>query len=170
MSGLLGNLGVSFETTERGRHASYDSPFRGYTDEERALITEQLRYGYDRFVAQVARGRNLSPAAVDAIGRGHVWSGAAAIPRHLVDSSGGLVDAVEAAARLGGLPAEGPLTVEELPVETGLLGQLAELLGLGENDERAQVVLDLVAPVLRRLPLSLLLAPSTMQARLPADW
>ena len=45
----------------------------------------------------------MSQPAVDSIGQGHVWSGADAIPIGLVDSFGGLTDAIKEAALLAGL-------------------------------------------------------------------
>ncbi|HSN33434.1 MAG TPA: signal peptide peptidase SppA, partial [Ideonella sp.] len=99
VSGLAAKIGVSLESYERGAHAGIDSMYRPYTDEERAQILSKLRYFYSRFVDQVARGRHLSPAAVDAIGRGHIWSGDAALERGLIDEFGGLMDAVAEAKR-----------------------------------------------------------------------
>ncbi|MDB4966969.1 MAG: signal peptide peptidase SppA, type, partial [Myxococcales bacterium] len=72
LSGLAAKIGVSTETYERGKYSGMDSMWRMYTDEERAVILTKLRYYYGRFVAQVARGRRLPEASVDAVGRGHV--------------------------------------------------------------------------------------------------
>ena len=170
LSGLAHKLGVNIETTERGLHASMESLFRPYSDEERALIADKLRYYYNRFVAQVARGRHLSAAEVDAIGRGHIWSGTAAEARGLVDEFGSLADAVVEAKKQGGLDEDDATDVELLPEEPSLLGQLAALLGINLHARvaEAQVVPGL-ADALGSLPGSLLLAPSTPQARLDAN-
>jgi len=172
VSGLAGKLGVSFETYERGTHAGIESMYRPYTDEERTQILSKLRYYYARFVAQVARGRKLTPAAVDAVGRGHVWSGDAALQRGLVDEFGGLMDAVAEAKRRAGLGENDRVTLEAMPDEPGLLGQLLALIGLG--GERAASVTDeflahTLAPLLRGLPGSVLLEPNVPQARLDVD-
>jgi protease-4 len=45
---------------------------------------------------------------VDAIGRGRVWSGKDALEIGIVDSLGGVVDAISCAARLGGIRDEHP--------------------------------------------------------------
>lgn len=172
VSGLAAKIGVSTETYERGRHSGMDSLWRLYTDEERALILTKLRYYYGRFVAQVARGRRLTPAAVDAVGRGHVWSGDAALRRGLVDEFGGLMDAVAEAKRRAGLSDGERVTLQAAPDEPGLLTQLLRLLGINIGGERAEarngedLISRVLAPVLRGLPGSLLLAPSTPQARL----
>src|SRR5207302_10737847 len=119
------------------KHSGIDSLWRLYTDEERALILGKLRYYYGRFVDQVARGRRLPPADVDAIGRGHVWSGDAALRRGLVDEFGGLMDAVAEAKRRAGLGEFDRVTLDATPDEPGLLGQLLALLGIGGSSERA---------------------------------
>jgi len=175
VSGLAAKIGVSLEQYERGTHAGIDSLYRGYTDEERAQILTKLRYFYGRFVDQVARGRSMTPAAVDAVGRGHIWSGDAALRRGLVDEFGGLMDAVAEAKRRAGLGEHDRVTLQATPDQPGLLGQLLALLGIGgervaeapaKNDDLLSRVL---APALRGLPGSLLLAPSTPQARLDFD-
>ncbi len=52
---------------------------------------------YATFVQRVADGRKLSPAAVEAVARGHVWSGRQAMDRGLIDEFGSFQDAVERA-------------------------------------------------------------------------
>jgi protease-4 len=103
VSGLAGKLGVTIERYERGAHASIESMWRPYTDEERALILDKMRYFYGRFTQAVARGRGLTVEQVDALGRGRVWSGRAAQARGLVDEFGSVADAVADAARRAGL-------------------------------------------------------------------
>ncbi|MDB4968565.1 MAG: protease, partial [Myxococcales bacterium] len=144
------------------------------TDEERAVILTKLRYYYGRFVAQVARGRRLPEASVDAVGRGHVWSGDAALRRGLVDEFGGLMDAVAEAKRRAGLAEGERVALQAAPEEPGLLTQLLRLFGInfGADGERAagdggtEVVSRIVAPLVRGLPGSLLVGPSTPQARM----
>ncbi len=176
VSGLAAKLGVSLETYERGRHAGIESLYRPYTDEERAQILTKLRYFYNRFVDQVARGRNLKPAAVDAVGRGHIWSGDAALARGLVDEFGGLMDAIAEAKRRAGLGETERVSLQATPDEPGLLGQILALLGIGGTSERAaapkttdDLLSRVVAPALRGIPGSLLLEPNVPQARLDFD-
>jgi protease-4 len=58
---------------------------------------------YSTFTGVVAAGREMRQTAVDSIGQGRVWTGADAIPIGLVDSFGGLTDAISEAAKLAGL-------------------------------------------------------------------
>lgn len=58
---------------------------------------------YDVFINEVAMHRGLAADAVDKVGRGRVWSGSDALEHGLIDSLGGLNQAIEAAARLAEL-------------------------------------------------------------------
>ena len=162
LSGLLAKLGVTTTTTTRGARADIESLFRPYSDDERAAIKERLRYFYGRFVAAVAAGRKLTPEAVDAVGRGRVWTGAQAKQRGLVDQIGGLADAVALAKQRAGFGVGDPVELVFLPILPGsLLEQLAALAGADAA----------LAPALRLLraavPASLWLGGDVPQARLP---
>jgi protease-4 len=98
----MAKIGVSAAVIERGRRASITSPFRPFTDDERALVTAQMQEAYDLFVARVAEGRSLPPEAVRAAAEGRVWTGGQALERKLVDRIGTLRDAVERARELSG--------------------------------------------------------------------
>lgn len=167
LSGLLTRLGVSTETFKRGARSDMESMFRPYTDEERAVLLDRLRYFYGRFTDAVSRGRGLTNAQVDAIGRGHVWSGVQARGIGLVDELGGVGDAIELAKRRIGLAPDARVHILSLPrVSTGLLG----LLGLGASAEEGSVLaLPAVRAALEAIPPALLVAPSGAQARLPFD-
>jgi protease-4 len=102
---------------------------------------------YRQFINLVARGRNMLPEEVDAIGQGRIWSGTDAKDRGLVDELGHLDDAIAAAARLAGLDEyevhyiEKPRTAREV-----LLAQFAKNFGLvpsGMISELTRVMDDL---------------------------
>jgi protease-4 len=169
LTGLAHKLGVNIEMTERGAHASIESLFRPYSDEERALIMDKLKYFYGRFVGAVAKGRGMTAAEVDAIGRGHVWSGMAAQARGLVDDYGSLADAVYFAKKEAGLEEDEVVDVSLVPEEPSLLGQLAQLLGINLQVKEEMQIVPGLADALAALPGSLLLGPSTPQARLDAN-
>jgi protease-4 len=171
VSGLAAKLGVSLTTFERGRHASIESLYRPYTDEERALILDRLRYYYRRFVDAVARGREMKPEEIDMVARGRIWSGEAARARGLVDEYGGFADAVMAAKQEAGYPEDERLDLEMLPDQPSLLSTLLGFLGINLSaKEEAAAVLPGLGELLPALPGSLLLSPSTPQARLDEAW
>ena len=96
-------LGITFDTVRTGRFADIGSLSRPLTAEERAIYQEQVEQIYDVFVGHVAEGRNMSPAAVDSIGQGRIWSGTDAKQIGLVDVIGGLETAKSIAAKMAGL-------------------------------------------------------------------
>lgn len=71
---------------------------RGLTDEEAALMQQNVDRGYDLFITRCADGRGMSKTEIDAIGQGRVWTGAQAKEIGLVDELGGIKEAVKLAA------------------------------------------------------------------------
>lgn len=67
------------------------------------IIQQIVDDGYESFLARVAEARGMSVDAVDAVARGRVWTGAQAHDRGLVDTLGGLTEAIAAAAAAAGM-------------------------------------------------------------------
>jgi protease IV len=170
VAGLAGKLGITTDTYKRGKHADLESMFRPYTDEERAVLQGNLRYMYGRFVDAVAEGRGIQPDAIDAVGRGHVWSGTQAMPIKLIDRFGGLGDAIDEAKRRIGLAASDRVELRELPEQpASLLGALGTLIGVSDERTLGPSELPAIKQLLRGVPASVLVDQSKPQARLPFD-
>ncbi len=168
ISGLLAKVGISTDTFREGKRADMETMFRPYTDDERAVLLDKLRYAYGRFVGAVADGRKMSKIDVDNIGRGHVWTGAQAKPIKLVDQLGGFGDALSEAKRRMGLAPGDRVQLDQLPAEaTSPLAAVTKLLGVHADAGMQLTDVPAVRDVLRTLPLSVLLAPDQLQARLP---
>ncbi|MCY4215327.1 MAG: signal peptide peptidase SppA [Gammaproteobacteria bacterium] len=103
------------------------SPLLGLNESAKRVLQANVSGIYERFIHLVARGRDMTPEAVDEIGQGRVWLGRQAMDIGLVDQLGGLADAVEAAAELAGLEQYG-IKRFTTPVPPGeqFLRQLAE--------------------------------------------
>jgi protease-4 len=97
LSGLLGKLGIHAHQDALTPNADLFSLAAPWSDSERAVVQSYIDAFYATFIARVAEGRRLSPAAVEAVGRGHVWSGRQAKDRGLIDGFGSFEDAVERA-------------------------------------------------------------------------
>jgi len=179
--GQLANmLGVSVQTTNRGAHADYLSPYRSWNEAEMKIVMEKMRYLYGQFVDTVAAGRKargLTVARVDELGRGQVWTGALAQSVGLVDRMGGVADAIDEAVRLAGIP----LGRDRMP-EVYLLPRapldLVRRLAAGATDERAaapatiepaRLLTPEVRAALRMLAPTLLTGGTGVQARLPYE-
>jgi protease-4 len=133
VSELLAHLHVGVELDRRGDHADMESMFRPSTPEEITLAGRLIQHFYEIFLDRVASGRHMTPAAVNAVGQGHIWSGARASGLGLVDRLAGL----DRARQLAQLPDD--CDVLDLPAEPqGLLEQLVSLAtGGGGGSTRA---------------------------------
>ncbi len=105
-AGLYEQLSIERVSLERGEHAGLYRDSDPMTSEERAIFQRAIHETYERFVDVVARGRQLSPEAVDAVGGGRVWTGRQAQEHGLVDSHGDFLDAIKKAAELAALPVD----------------------------------------------------------------
>jgi protease-4 len=97
VDGTLDKLGIGVDSVSNGRQAEIYSPFRPFTKDERARVSEQMQTTYDLFVSRVAEGRKSTPAKIDAVAQGRVWTGRQAREHGLVDELGGLDAALQAA-------------------------------------------------------------------------
>lgn len=78
-------------------------PDRSLNPEIKRALQSSVDHLYGVFISKVAQHRELAVDAVDAVGRGRVWSGTDALEHGLVDSLGGLEKAIASAATLAGL-------------------------------------------------------------------
>jgi protease-4 len=108
-SGLTDRLGLSYDAVQRGRNARMYSTHVPFDAAQLERLDAFLDAVYDDFTGRVAHGRSMSKEAVHEIARGRVWTGADAAERGLVDTLGGLRDAVRIARERGGLPVDAPL-------------------------------------------------------------
>ncbi|HEY4182928.1 MAG TPA: signal peptide peptidase SppA [Kofleriaceae bacterium] len=169
---LAKKLGVNIEVYQRGKRADVESYFRSYTDEERGMLLEKLRYMYSRFVGAVAEGRKMTKESVDAVGRGHVYTGAQAQPLHLVDKFGGFADTLDEAKRRMKLDPGTRVQLIELPTPpTSIFGALGRYVGLHADAKNASPFADLpiLQQLLRGVPPAMLAEPTAPMARLPLD-
>jgi protease-4 len=100
ISGLSAKMGIHSEQVNTHQNSGNYNPFAPIDAKFKAVTTEGVEQIYKTFVSHVAQGRKMSFAQVDAIAQGRVWTGADAIKIGLVDKIGGLVDAIQEAARL----------------------------------------------------------------------
>ena len=172
VSGLAHKLGITTDTYTRGKRSDLESYFRPYTDEERGVLRDKLRYLYGRFIGAVAEGRAMTKDQVDAVGRGHVWTGAQAQPQKLVDRFGGLGDVIDEAKRRMKLSPSTRVQLYELPnLPPSLLSQIASMFGVSAEAQTPASIAGLpaVEELLRGIPASILVSPDGAQARLPYD-
>ncbi len=100
-SQLSDKIGIHTEVVKTNENAPEYSPFRPLDDKTRGVILESVEHIYGAFVSRVAQGRKMTPAQVDSLGQGRVWSGKDALRVGLVDKIGGLDAALAEAAKEG---------------------------------------------------------------------
>ena len=89
-------LSIFFDTVNTHKYSDMGSN-RGLTNFEIDKIRENINQIYSEFINKVADGRNMDTIYVDNIGQGRVWSGTKAKEIGLIDTHGGLFDAIDAA-------------------------------------------------------------------------
>jgi protease IV len=122
---LLTSIGVHSAAIAHGANATMFDAFNDFTPAQQQQFRDQiLGETYQHFVDLVARRRGLTPARVDQIAQGRVWTGADAIKLKLVDGTGGLDEAIKSARELAKVPEDTKLGLLELPTPPGLLTSL----------------------------------------------
>ena len=96
-------LGINTDVVKTNLHADAPSLSRPLNAYERDILQANVERTYSTFTSIVADGRKMSQSAVDSIGQGRVWSGNDALGIGLVDSFGGLSDAIKEAAAIAGV-------------------------------------------------------------------
>ncbi|UWX58126.1 signal peptide peptidase SppA [Chlorobaculum sp. MV4-Y] len=161
LSGLLTKTGIHREVFERGRFADAETPFKPFDGAAFRKFMELTGVVYDDFISKVAKGRKMTPAAVDAVAGGRIWSGKRALEVGLIDRIGGLADAVQEAKKLAKMDAKASPELLYLPVRKTWLEYL-----LGGNT--SEIVSALTVGIVRQslgelLPVTRL--PGTETAR-----
>lgn len=103
IQGLLKWAGVQVSPLTAGKMKDAGSPFREMTAEDRAYFHSVLDDVHAQFIEAVATGRGLTVDQVKPMADGRVFTGRQAKELKLVDTLGGLEDAVAEAGRLAGI-------------------------------------------------------------------
>jgi protease-4 len=131
VEGLLGKLGITSERLAFGEKADIFSPFRPFTPEERKVLKEEILWTYDQFLTKAAEGRGLAREAVDAVGKGRIWTGRQAKDLKLVDELGGLTMALGLAKKEAGIDADEEVRLDVWPRKRSFWQNLLSGSGIG---------------------------------------
>ncbi len=107
----LAKLGVNSYPMGRGKHATMMASMRPWTDDEKLTIQTTMQEVYTVFIGRVAAGRGKTPAQIEPIAQGRVWTGTDALHNGLVDELGGMDAALAEARKLGHIDAKAELEV-----------------------------------------------------------
>ena len=117
------------------------------------IFQQSTEKTYRDFIQLVADSRQMEPDVVDQLARGRVWNGAQAKERGLVDQTGTLSEAIDAAARIAGLGSDYDVQYDERQLTTfeAFLIEItgSAMAGLGFSDSslglRSTLLEDLLA-------------------------
>jgi protease IV len=141
---LMNSIGVNSAAISHGANATMFDAFGDFTPAQLQQFRDRiLGDTYQHFVNLVAQGRGLTPARVDQIAQGRVWTGAEAVKLKLVDGIGGFDEAVKAARDLAKVPEDTKLGLLELPAPPSLLSTLMK----GKVGAASALGIDVPAPL-----------------------
>src|SRR5271155_4590710 len=138
ITGSIGVLGGKFnispavqkiyantDAVSRGANVGIFDMWSDFTPAQSKQFQDDIDRNYQYFLKLVAAGRHITVEQADAVAQGRVWTGEQAIKYKLVDSLGGLDEAMAAAKGLARLTPDQQVGVIELPERPGLLQTLA---------------------------------------------
>jgi len=100
---LMQKYGLQSEVIKSGKYKDTGSPVRPMRPDERELLQKMLMGVYDQFVHDVAQARGMDEAKVKKLADGRIYTGEQALAAGLIDRLGNFYDAVDEAAKLGGI-------------------------------------------------------------------
>jgi protease-4 len=134
-NGLNDKLGFTIDAMQRGDHADLLNgiilPRRDLNQAEEARYREYILDLYSGFTAKVAASRNMDIARVESLAQGRVFSGIAAFNSGLIDSIGGLDDAINIARNLAKIPDDKKVTYKEFPKQKFMDKLIDRFLAIG---------------------------------------
>lgn len=162
-------LGVTFDAVSTSPYADLYAPNKPLSDSERRLLGNSIDHIYTTFLQRVAEGRNMDTSAVHDVAQGRVWSGRDAKEVGLVDTTGGLRDAIALAGKAAGM-GDGPYKTRTLPRPKSVFERLNEQFAA----QAAQIWQSMAATPLerklwqhRRVLKRITGTSGTVQARMP---
>ncbi len=106
LKGLFEKLGIEYVVVTKGKYKDLGNPARRLTEEERKILDAQAEIVYQQFIEVVAENRKLSEAEVRELATGMAYLGEEAKKMKLIDELGNYRDAINVAAKLGGIKGE----------------------------------------------------------------
>lgn len=126
-------LGIYAEELHRGRNVGMYGTEHGFDEHQRARFRQRLEDTYASFIERVSSGRGRSTEQIDEVARGRVWTGRSALEAGLVDSLGGLREALRRARQEAGLKPGDPWRRTDTvvrPRRSWLMEMLPQVQGL----------------------------------------
>ena len=110
---LFEKIGVHFNVIKSGKYKDTGSPHRKMTEADKKHLQEWVDDAYEQFVDVVTTERKLDRHHVLKYADGRIYTGKQALENELIDLIGSYEDAIELAAKLGGIDSDNPKTIKE---------------------------------------------------------
>lgn len=155
-SSMVGSIGVIMELTDlsqyyaangidkysikAGEFKDMGSDYRPLTSTEKSMLQNMVNEDYAHFINIVAVNRNLSVNYTKTIAEGQIYTGTQAKELKLVDDTGGEKQALDSAAKLGGI--KGSYNTVDINPSSGILDLINSMssriaysigMGIGNN-------------------------------------
>lgn len=130
LSDLYQKLGIDRYAIKGGKYKDIGADYRDLTSEEKSMLQTMVDENYESFVANVAQNRKLSKKYVESIAEGQIYTGKQAKKLKLIDEIGGKDQALDIAAKLGGI--HGPykvITMKSSQSFSDILNTLSSKIG-----------------------------------------
>jgi len=117
LSDLYQKIGVNQYSIKAGEYKDMGASYRDLKPEETDMLQGLVDENYEYFIKMVAENRDLDIDYVRKIAEGKIYTGTQAKKLKLIDETGDKNDAIESAARLGGIKGDYKI-VTITPTET----------------------------------------------------
>ncbi len=135
---LLDKLGIGTETVKSGRFKDVGSYSRSMTKKEELMLRSVVMDSYEQFIEAVSKGRGMEKDEIYPLADGSIFTGLQAHNLGLIDTLGGLREAVELAGELAGIEGEPKIVRPYRKKRIGifdLLGRFMESIDKTVTDE-----------------------------------
>jgi protease-4 len=126
---LMDKIGVQFKTIKSGQVKDVGSPYKWPSEEDSIMLQAAIDDSYEQFVDVIVRERGLEHEEVLSLADGSIYTGRQALGLGLVDSLGGMEDAISYLAELAGFRDEPKRLYPKEEREVTLFDLLGSLAG-----------------------------------------
>ncbi len=99
MQGLLKDkIGITFESVKTGQYSDFGRVDRPLNETDKMYLQSMVNRIYDDFTNVVEKGRKMDSITVESLAQGRVWAAKDALDKKLIDSYGGINEAIKIAA------------------------------------------------------------------------
>lgn len=95
---LKDKIGITFESVKTGEYSDFGRVDRPLNETDKMYLQSMVNRIYDDFTNVVEKGRKLDSITVEGLAQGRVWAAKDALDKKLIDSYGGINEAIKIAA------------------------------------------------------------------------